>query len=537
MPNDVFLSYASADREVARSLAAYLADCGLTVWWDRHIRPGERFESAIDAALDDARCVLVLWSSASVASDWVQAEAQEGLDHKTLVPVLIENVRVPLGFRRLNAVDLRGWPHTHSQDEVARLCERIGAVAKSAAPHVAAIAEDEAQPSVAMLPLVTMNAAEDGETLSAGVTSEVIGALARLPGFFVIAFGSTWGYRGQPRDPRTVSAELGVRYVVQGSLLRAANRVRVMVELVDAPIRKQLWSESFDIALTLADLLDMQHDIASGIAGRLQPRLLSAERLRSLAKPPETLAAWQLVHRARPAYVTQESGAQAMALLRRAIELDPTYVEAHALLAQHLSFMSIVIDVRYAEQALAVIDRALTLDPDNELALVASGMSYVNLGQYEHALSCCERAVELNPNLANAWAHLGIATLGARKDGPAALAHIARAFALSPRDEAAHLWYHLQAPCYAQAGDIRAAAEATAKSLRHYPGWFFSWLCRAQYLALLDDQPGARQAWAEARKRYPPLTLELYRKMVAFSPLSEDLNRRIVDALGAAGVG
>lgn len=536
MANDVFISYASEDRDKARSLAEFLGSAGLNVWWDRHIRPGERFDAVIDAALGDARCVVVLWSGASVASDWVQAEAQEGLDRRSLVPVLIDNARVPLGFRRLNAVDLRGWPHTHPPEELQRLCERIGGVTEGSNAARAPLRSVEPQPSVAMLPLLVMNGAENGDGLAAGVTSEVIGALSRLPGFFVIAFGSTWAYRGEPRDPRSVSAELGVRYVVQGSLLRAGQRVRIMVELVDAPSRKQLWSESFDIALTLADLIDLQHEIASGIAGRLQPRLLSAERLRNRAKAPETLEAWQLVHRARPAYVTNESGAESMALLKRAIELDPGYVEAHALLGQQLSFMSVVKDPRYAEPARAAIDRALALDPDNELALMASGMSLINLGQYEAALACCERAVELNPNLANAWAHLGFATLGARKDGNAGLIHIGRAFALSPRDEAAHLWYHLQAPCFAQAGDVRAAAEATAKSVRHYPGWFFSWLCRAQYLALLEDTAGTHQAWMEAKRRYPPLTLDLYRRMAQFSPLSAELNRQIVAALDAAGV-
>ena len=162
-------------------------------------------------------------------------------------------------------------------------------------------------------------------------------------------------------------------------------------------------------------------------------------------------------------------------------------------------------------------------------------MSYVNLAQYDQALACCERAVELNPNLASAWAYLGLAVLGARKDGTA-LAHLNRAFVLSPRDEAAYLWYHLKAPCYAQIGDIQAAADASGQSVRRYPGWFFSWLCHAQYLALLGDVKGTRTAWTEAQRRFPALTLKRYRRIVMFSPLTADLNQKIVDALAAAGV-
>lgn len=537
--NDVFLSYASTDRALARALAERLADAGMAVWWDRQIRPGERFEQVIETAIDDSRCVVVLWSEASLASDWVRAEAMEGLDRGSLVPVLIEPTRIPLAFRPLNAVNLVGWPYAHDPVEFERLCERIGAVAPAVAKRATTTGgatDHESQPSIAVLPLVSVGASEIDEALSAGVTSEVISSLSRLPGFFVIAFGSTWGYRGEPRDPRTISTELGVRYVVQGNVQQSGARIRVSVNLVDAPSRKQLWSESFDIAHTLADLIEMQHDIASGIAGRLQPRLLSAERVRQSRKPPEELQAWQLMHRARPAYVTNESSIEALAMLRRAIELDPGYVEAHAQLALHLSFMSIIKDIKYANEAREAIDRALALDPDHELALLSAGVSYVILAQYEQAVACCERAVELNPNLANAWAYLALAILGAHKDGATALAHLDRAFALSPRDEGAYLWYHMKAPCHAQMGDFQAAADSSGQSVRRFSGWWFSWLCHAQYLALLGDVKGTQSAWAEARRRFPALTLKRYRQIVAFSPLSADLNQKIVDALAAMGV-
>jgi tetratricopeptide (TPR) repeat protein len=233
--------------------------------------------------------------------------------------------------------------------------------------------------------------------------------------------------------------------------------------------------------------------------------------------------------------VSSEKGTEAAQLLRRAIELDPHYVEAYAQLALYLSFQSI-IDPSFASEAQQAIDRALELDPNHELALLAAGVSCVNMAQYDRALACCERAVELNPNLASAWAYLGLAVLGAKKDGATALAHLDRAFALSPRDEAAYLWYHMKAPCHAQMGDIEGARDMSLESVRRYPGWFFSWLCHAQYLALLGDVAGTRNAWQEARRRFPMLTLELYRQMVGFSPLSADLNRRITDAFAAAGV-
>src|SRR5262249_58357492 len=134
-----------------------------------------------------------------------------------------------------------------------------------------ATAVAEVEPSIAVLPLIALASGAQDDALSAAVTSEVISSLSRLPGFFVIAFGSTWSYRGQPRDPREIAGELGVKYVVQGNLAMTSARVRVVVDLVDAPNRKQLWSETFDVAHALPDLIELHQGIATGIAGRLQP--------------------------------------------------------------------------------------------------------------------------------------------------------------------------------------------------------------------------------------------------------------------------
>ncbi|MDJ0739180.1 MAG: toll/interleukin-1 receptor domain-containing protein [Gammaproteobacteria bacterium] len=107
--SQVFISYASSDRETARSLAALLEQQGWSVWWDRHIPPGRSFDDVIEAAIDAAGCVVVLWSRAAVASDWVKAEAEEGLRRGILVPAMIEAVRIPLGYRRIQAADLSDW--------------------------------------------------------------------------------------------------------------------------------------------------------------------------------------------------------------------------------------------------------------------------------------------------------------------------------------------------------------------------------------------------------------------------------------------
>ena len=551
MSNDIFVSYGSADRDVARSLAARLEESGRSVWWDREIAPGENFERAIENAIDDSRCVVVLWSSSSVVSDWVHAEALDGHDRKILIPVIIENIRVPLAFRALNAVDLSGWPETHDPHELDRLLERISVLLGDARrPPDVQVREPSSSfktermeteksqlPSVAVLPLMTPSGNPDDEMLSAGVTSEVINSLSRLPGFFVIAFSSMWSYRGRDADARQVAHELGVRYVVQGTALKIGDQIQVMAELVDATSYNQLWSESFQAAHTVEDVFSVQNDISTAIAGRLQPRLMVAETARSRNRPPETLQAWELVNRARQPYAGRDKAGDIRRLLYRAIEIDPNYGEAYALLAMLLSFRVSILGPQYAVAAREAIDRAIEVDPDHDLTLMATGVSCVNLGHYDEAIFYCKRAVEMNPNFAQAWAYYGLSVLGAEKDGASAIEKIDRAFELSPSDEYVYLWYHLKAPCYTEMGDYENASEMSGRSISYYRGWFFSWLCHAQHLALAGRGEEARAAWVEARRRFSGLTMDVYRRSVrSYSPMSSARNEAMIEAMEGIGI-
>ena len=133
--SDIFVSYASADRDRARAVAQALTDQGWSVWWDRTIPPGRQFDEVIEEALDSARCVVVLWSKASVASQWVKTEAAEAMRRKILVPVLIEDVKIPLEFRRLQAADLSTWTGGDTHEEVRKFFASIGTnVGQLAAP-------------------------------------------------------------------------------------------------------------------------------------------------------------------------------------------------------------------------------------------------------------------------------------------------------------------------------------------------------------------------------------------------------------------
>ncbi len=534
MSSDVFISYGSSDRSIAGDLAGLLEKAGLEVWWDRRIEPGKDFAEAIEQAITESSAVVVLWSHQSVSSDWVKAEAMDGLDRKILIPVVLDDVRVPFAFRALNTVRLHNWPG-YEPDEFRRLMERISTLLDPdkapATPSEKSENVDQQIPSVAVMPLMLTTGDPEDEMLSAGVIS----SLSKLPGFFVIAFSTMWGFRESGMEARKVAQELGVRYVVQGTILKAGSQLQVMVELVDATSNKQLWSESIRATQTVEDLFALQGQISRSIAGRLQPRLMVAETQRSLSRQPETLQAWELVNRCRRPYAGRNE--DVIGHLKRAIEIDPNYSEAHAMLAMALSFRATLLGPQHAIEARAAIDRAIEIDPDHDLTLMAAGVSCVNLAQYDEALVYSERAVDLNPNFAQAWAYLGLSRLGAQKGGDLALEAIDYAFDLSPNDEMSYVWYHMKAPCYAELGEFEKAAEMSGRSTQLYRGWFFSWLCHAQYLAVVERTDEAVKAWGEAKSRFSALSMEMYRAAVLnFSPTSQEKSQVILAAVERLGV-
>lgn len=150
--SDIFVSYASADRDRARAVAQALTEQGWSVWWDRTIPPGKQFDEVIEEALDSARCVVVLWSKASVASQWVKTEAAEAMRRKILVPVLIEDVKIPLEFRRLQAADLSTWTGGTAHEEVQKFFASIGTNVGQPAQASGAAPEPKPQPEVAPAP-------------------------------------------------------------------------------------------------------------------------------------------------------------------------------------------------------------------------------------------------------------------------------------------------------------------------------------------------------------------------------------------------
>ena len=276
----VFLSYAREDAPVAKEIAQCIGGAGHDVWWDRHIQGGSRFASEIDRELKGAEVVVVLWTEASVESAWVQDEAAEGRDSGRLVPVTFGGSRPPLGFRQFHTVDLGDWSGNADPRETADLIEAIGKIAGNSQSRTAAstVKEQPAPrgPSVCVLPFVNMSGDPEQEYFSDGITEDIITDLSKVSALLVIARNTAFTFKGKVMDVKEVAQALDVAHVLEGSVRKAGDRVRITGQLIDAATGGHLWADRYDRDLT--DIFAIQDEISKAIVAALRVKLLPDEK-------------------------------------------------------------------------------------------------------------------------------------------------------------------------------------------------------------------------------------------------------------------
>ncbi|NNF77469.1 MAG: hypothetical protein HKN05_05520 [Rhizobiales bacterium] len=316
-------------------------------------------------------------------------------------------------------------------------------------------------PSIAVLPFTNLSTDPDQDFFADGMTEDVITLLSTVPDLFVIARNSTIEFKGQTPDVREVATALGVRYVLEGSVRKAGNRIRVTAQLVDAISGSQIWGERYD--RDLDDIFAVQDELAQGIVGAAQSPLLVAESSRASRKPTNKLDAWGNLVKARItmyAYRRQDMDA-AEPFVRRALKIQPDYAPAHALLSLILAWR--FYNGEYNEENLEVARtsaglaaRALELEANNPTVLVDIGYAYSWLGLFTRAATLAERALKLNPNSALNCAIAGaMLALVGRTDEGTALAR--KALVLSPRDPLAHMFHRSEGWTHYFAGNLETA--------------------------------------------------------------------------------
>lgn len=536
----IFVSYARRDDAFARALVEGLRARGVSPWFDQFdIPPGTPWDRAVEAALDASEQVLILLSTASVVSENVLDEITLALDEgKQLIPLLVEPCRAPLRLRRKQHIDFTGDHEAAMDALVARLAGEAGdPVISKRAGDGAGDASTLRSASIAMLPLRLLSHDDDSALIAGGLHDEVTTGLSRIAEFHVVSASTTRAMKDSEQSRRALGHELGVRYLLTGSLAKSGDRLRVAVSLAETQSQQVLWDERFDVEIL--DLFEVIDRITRSIVGRLHPRVFTAEIRRIGRKSPDQMTAWELVHRARIVRWSKRGQEESVTLLRRALELDPDSAIGHAELARALS---VVAQWSGRPDLFGEVTeharRAIKIAPDDPGALVASCVAYCNFGRFEEGHAAGVRALEVNPNSADAWACTGFALsgLGRPLEG---IEHIGRAMELSPKDPLLYVWHLFMAHARTIAGDRRAAVAENAEALRLFPSNFAAHMTQAISLAVVGEQEVARLHWAEAQRLFPPTSPELY---LAFASMQRhpaqlmEIDRAAMEAAGLTGL-
>lgn len=381
--------------------------------------------------------------------------------------------------------------------------------------EVARLTQITGKPSVAVLPLNYIGEDQSQAYLADGIAEDVITLLSRNPRFFVIARNSSFSYKGQSPDVRKVGEELGVRYVVEGSVRKLGERLRVTVQLIDTSNGQHLWAEQYD--RSFADIFALQDDITNGIASALGDEIWRAEIARASSTATDNLDAWGLVMRANQALVTfnRDSAEESITLLREAVALDPDYALAKAELARSLCYLAIDMwsddPARDITEAHVLSEEALKAAPNDPLVLTAVGTCYGATNRRNEAIRLLTKAVSMQPNLDIALASLAQALTN---DGQPAkgLPHLAKASQLSPRSPYRSVIETFHSLALIELGRYMEAEMAANRGIESYDGWYWTWLALASARAGQGDIEGAIQSLYDGKMSEPRFSRNLVEK-------------------------
>jgi TolB-like protein/tetratricopeptide (TPR) repeat protein len=366
------------------------------------------------------------------------------------------------------------------------------------------------RPLIAVLPFANMSSDPDQTYFADGVVEDIITALSRFKQFAVIARNSSFVYKDKAVDVRVVAKELGVRYVLEGSVRRAGDRVRVAAQLIDAETGAHVWAEKFDGAI--ADIFDFQDTITERVVGHIEPQIRKVEIERTRRKRPENLDAYELFQRAWPIVLGTEVPrySEAVDLLHRAIALDPGYAPAFALAGwaheKRLTFGTVPDGVDDRTIALELSEQALVLDRDDPAVLVMAAWNIILLGHdHDRGLALARRALELNPNhlLVLNFASLAFVACG-EIEGCAEANR--RALRLSPGAPDAYWTLTNLSTLALFDGKYDEAIEWGLKAVAVNGGWEATWGMLAAAYAYSDRMDEARQAVERMIEIRPDIT-------------------------------
>ncbi len=395
------------------------------------------------------------------------------------------------------------------------------------------------KPSVAVLPFDNMSGDPEQEYFADGVAEDIITALSRFRSLFVIARNSSFTYKGRAVDIVSVGRELGVRYVVEGSVRKAGNRIRITAQLIDAASGSHLWADRFDGALE--DVFDLQDRITEQVVVAVEPEIQARELERARRTKPNDFDAWNLYlhgtwHMSN--IIDGKGSAQAKKFLHQACTIDPQFAAAYAELswAYMIEILLNITDneAENLDQAAEYAERAVSLDMRDATAHHALGRVHIRKQAYKRAIAEMEAAIELNSSYDRAYHGLGTA-LVYDGDPAASILEFEQAIRLNPRSTIIWSYYNMLARAHFNMGDFEDASEVFDKATQYPNAPFLPFAYAAATMGHLGHRERAGEFLAEAMKRKPDFSLATVQETTGRHGLHSGVDR-IIEGLRKAGL-
>ena len=393
------------------------------------------------------------------------------------------------------------------------------------------------KPSIAVLPFLNMSGDPEQEYFADGISEDIITGLSKLRWFFVIARNSSFIYKGKAIDVKRAARELGVRYVLEGSVRKGGNRVRITAQLIDAATGNHIWANRYDG--DLSDIFALQDEITHKVVAAIEPKLLEAEALRSQNSSPEDLGAWDMVIHANSLFwrLNKPDGEAAMAILRRAVTQYPDYGPSHSMLAfillisGRLAWTSAELEAQVPE-AERLAAKAISLDSSDPWAHLALGFVAYTKRATDEAVEEFTQALDLNPNFAAAHGYLALAL--ALADRPKeAITHGEQAIRMSPHDPQTGLFNVALAAAHYMEGRFNEAVVFGRKAVQLSPQLSGAYRIYVASLAQAGHVNEAQEALQRLRELQPAISIAWIERYV---PYTSSAMTKFIEGMRKAGL-
>jgi len=513
--SDIFISYARPNEGQARLVADLLRALGYGVWRDDELPAHRAYSEVIEERIKSAKAVVVLWSADAARSQWVRAEADAAREAGTLVQVSLDGSLPPMPFNQIQCADLAGWhgdTTVHGWQKVMSSIASLAGGATASEPS-APVAAPPQKVVVCVLPFLNMSGDAEQEYFSDGISEDVIIDLSKVSALSLVARNIAFALKGQPLDIPALVRDYGVTHLLEGSVRKAGDRVRITAQLIDCDDNLQLWGERYDRDLT--DIFAIQDEISKAIVGALKLKLLPKEKKAIEQRGTSSPEAYSLYLLARQHWISGNKGDQrrdkvVVRVCQQATTVDPSYARAWALmsLAQcELRFWHGIEEV----DALTPAERAIELDPDIAEAYCVRARYLQIDGKLDEANNALETALRLEPESWEVNKEVGFLYF---RQGRAteAIPFFEKATALMDSD------FHdpgMLLTCYQALGDSENGARVAAigaaraeKAVASDPGNAAAMATGAYALAALGDGPRAKE-WIARSLMFDPENLSM----------------------------